>query len=194
MILYELRRREPVLEIRAFASVPLSGASASAMATYTVFSGFLFLNTLYLQGTRGLSPLGAGLRLLPFALATIIGAPLSGRIVGRYGARLSLIAGGLAMLASGLLLTRLTAHTPYPYLAFTYALLGGGIATVNPPITNTAVSGLPPSMSGVAAAITSTSRGTGQAIGVAVLGALAGADVHARSARGSRKPPTSRGG
>ncbi len=177
MVCYELHRREPVLEIRAFRSAPLSGASTSAIAAYTVFSGFLFLNTLYLQGTRGLSPLGAGLRLLPFALATMIGAPVSGRIVGRYGTRLSLVAGGLAILVSGLLLTRLTAHTPYSYLAFTYALLGGGIATVNPPITNTAVSGLPPSMAGVAAAITSTSRQTGQAIGVAVLGALAGADV-----------------
>jgi EmrB/QacA subfamily drug resistance transporter len=174
LVAYELRQKEPLLEVRCFRSVPLAGASASAIATYAAMGGFLFLNTLYLQETRRLSPFEAGLHLLPLAVATFVMAPLSGRIVGNRGARLPLMAGGIALLAAGVMLTRLSDHTSYLYLTVAYVLVGGGIGTVNPPMTNTAVSGMPPSMAGVAAAVTSTSRQTGQALGVAVLGALAG--------------------
>ncbi len=55
-----------------------------------------------------------------------------------------------------------------------YALFGLGSGLINPPITNTAVSGMPPSQAGVAAAVASTGRQVGQTLGVAVLGALAG--------------------
>ena len=48
---------------------------------------------------------------------------------------------------------------------------------VNPPITNTAITGMPPSQAGVAAAVASTSRQVGATLGVAVLGALAGGDT-----------------
>ncbi|MBO0769741.1 MAG: DHA2 family efflux MFS transporter permease subunit [Solirubrobacterales bacterium] len=179
LIHYELGRRQPLLEVRAFASAPLSGASASAIATYASFGGFLFLNTLYLQDVRHLSALAAGVRLLPMALATFVGAPLSGRVVGARGARLPLLCGGAALAVAGIMLTRLSAHTPYIYLAISYVLLGGGVGVLNPPITNTAVSGMPPTMAGVAAAVTSTSRQTGQTVGVAVLGALAGGGLAA---------------
>ena len=48
---------------------------------------------------------------------------------------------------------------------------------INPPITNTAITGMPPSQAGVAAAVASTSRQVGATLGVAVLGALAGGDT-----------------
>jgi EmrB/QacA subfamily drug resistance transporter len=174
---YELRRREPLLEVRCFRSVPLAGASASALATYASMGGFLFLNTLYLQDSRGLSPFDAGLHLLPLAAATFVMAPLSGRIVANHGTRIPLMAGGLSLLVAGAMLTRLTDHTSFAYLTISYVLIGGGVGALNPPMTNTAVSGMPPSMAGVAAAVTSTSRQTGQTIGVAVLGALAGGGI-----------------
>ena len=177
LVRYELRRREPLLEVRCFHSAPLAGASASAVATYAAMGGFLFLNTLYLQDSRGLSPLDAGLHLLPLAVATFVMAPLSGRIVANHGGRIPLMAGGLALLVAGAMLTRLTDHTSFVYLSVSYVLIGGAVGTLNPPITNTAVSGMPPSMAGVAAAVTSTSRQTGQTIGVAVLGALAGGGI-----------------
>ena len=54
---YELRRREPLLEVRWFRSAPFSGASAIALCAFAALGAFLFLNTLYLQDVRGLSPL-----------------------------------------------------------------------------------------------------------------------------------------
>jgi MFS family permease len=53
--------------------------------------------------------------------------------------------------------------------------IGGGL--VNPPITNTAVSGMPAAQAGVASAIASTSRQVGMTLGVAVIGAISGGAV-----------------
>ena len=66
----------------------------------------------------------------------------------------------------------LTAATPVAELAVVYAVFGIGFGFVNPPISNTAVSGMPPAQAGVAASIASTSRQVGSALGVAVTGSL----------------------
>jgi EmrB/QacA subfamily drug resistance transporter len=177
LVRYERRIAEPLIEMRFFGSAPFSGASAIAIAVFSAQGGFLFLNTLYLQESRGLSPLIAGLCTLPMALGLLIMAPITGRFIGTHGTRLPLVAGGLGVIAAGVMLTRITDSTPYPYLLGAYLVLGLGLGVLNPPITNTAVSGMPASMAGVAAAIASTSRQFGATLGVAVLGALAGGAV-----------------
>jgi EmrB/QacA subfamily drug resistance transporter len=177
LVRYELARREPLLEVRFFASAPFSGASAIAVCLFAAMGGFLFLNTLYLQNVRGLSPLHAGLYTLPMAAMTVVFAPLSGRLVGRRGARPSLVAGGAAVLIGAVLLTGLTPTTPVGLLFVAYLIFGFGSGAVNPPITNTAVSGMPPSQAGVAAAVASTSRQVGMTLGVAVVGAVAGGGI-----------------
>jgi EmrB/QacA subfamily drug resistance transporter len=177
LVLYELRRREPLVEIRFFRSVPFAGASVTAVGVFAAVGGFLFLNTLYLQDARGLSPLDAGLYTLPMAAAMLVASPLSGRIVGSRGTRLPLVIGSLALIASGLLLTTITSTTSDLLLFVAYLLFGTGTGLINPPITNTAITGMPPSQAGVAAAVASTSRQVGATLGVAVLGALAGGDM-----------------
>jgi EmrB/QacA subfamily drug resistance transporter len=174
LVLYELRRREPLLEMRFFRSAPFSGASTIAVCVFAAMGGFLFLNTLYLQEVRHLSPLDAGLYMLPMAVMVLVCSPLSGRIVSRRGARIPLVAASLALIAGSVTLTRLTPTTPVGYLLAAYLVFGIGAGLVNPPITNTAVSGMPPSQAGVAAAIASTSRQVGFTLGVAVIGAIAG--------------------
>jgi EmrB/QacA subfamily drug resistance transporter len=174
LVAFELRREQPLIEVRFFGSAPFSGASAIAVCAFAALGGFLFLNTLYLQDVRGLSPLDAGLYTLPMAALMLVIAPLSGRLVGNRGSRLPLVGGSLGLIASAAILTQLTASTPFALLVVSYVLFGLGFGLVNPPITNTAVSGMPPSQAGVAAAVASTSRQVGQTLGVAVLGALAG--------------------
>jgi EmrB/QacA subfamily drug resistance transporter len=174
LVRYELRRSEPLIEVRFFRSAPFSGATAIAVAMFAALGGFLFLNTLYLQNVRGLSPLSAGLYTLPMAGLMLVVAPLTGRFVGNHGPRLPLIGGSLALIASGVILAQLTAHTAFGVLVVAYVLFGLGSGLINPPITNTAVSGMPPSQAGVAAAVASTGRQVGQTLGVAALGALAG--------------------
>jgi EmrB/QacA subfamily drug resistance transporter len=177
LIAFELRRKEPLLEMRFFRSAPFAGASAIAILAFAALGGFLFLNTLYLQDVRGLSPFHAGLYMLPMAGMLVVFAPLSGRLVGRVGSRPSLVIGGGALVVSAVILTRLTPSTLTGYLLGSYFLAGIGLGLLNPPITNTAVSGMPPSQAGVAAAIASTSRQVGVTLGVAVIGAIASGSV-----------------
>ncbi len=173
----ELRREQPLLEMRFFRSAPFSGASAIAVCAFAAQGGFLFLNTLYLQDVRGLSPLHAGLYMLPMAAMTLVFAPLSGRLVGRRGTRSPIVIAAGAVIVAAVMLTRLTATTPAAYLLAAYFVFGFGLGLVNPPITNTAVSGMPPSQAGVAAAVASTSRQVGMTLGVAVVGAIAGGNL-----------------
>ncbi|HLH66686.1 MAG TPA: MFS transporter [Solirubrobacteraceae bacterium] len=174
LVAWELRRSEPLLEMRFFKSAPFAAASAIAVALFVALGGFLFLNTLYLQEVRGLSPLHAGLYTLPMAGLMVLAAPLAGVMVAARGTRAPIVSGGLALIAGGLIMTRLDAHTPLGVLFSAYVLFGFGAGLLGPPITNTAITGMPPSQAGVAGAVASSSRQIGQTIGVALLGALAG--------------------
>jgi EmrB/QacA subfamily drug resistance transporter len=178
LIAYEPRRKEPLLDLRFFRSAPFTGATLIAVSALAALGGFLFLNTLYLQDVRGLSALSAGLYTLPLAVMTLLLAPLSGWIVGRWGPRLPLVVAGVAMTAGGLLLTSLAPGTSVARLMTAYVIFGVGTGLVNAPITNTAVSGMPRSQAGVAAAIASTSRQVGQSLGVAVVGAAVTSAMH----------------
>ena len=100
----ESRRAEPLLDPRFFASVPFSAATLTAVAAFSAFAGFLFLNALYLQDVRGYSPLHAGLLTVPMAAMAALLPPISGRMVARRGARLPLVIGGVGIAASGCLL------------------------------------------------------------------------------------------
>ena len=172
LLVQEPRRTDPLLELRFFRSAPFSGATVIAISAFGAFSGFLFLNTLYLQEVRGLSALQAGLCTLPLAVMTLIFAPLSGRLVGSHGPRVPLLAAGSAMCAGGLMLTGLDTGTSLEWLLASYLVFGVGFGLVNAPITNTALSGMPRSQAGVAAAVASTSRQIGAALGVAVVGSV----------------------
>jgi EmrB/QacA subfamily drug resistance transporter len=174
LVPYELRRREPLLELRWFRSAPFSGASAIALCAFAALGAFLFLNTLYLQEVRGLSPLRAGLCMLPMALMVLVFAPLSGRLVGSRGPRPPLLAAGVGLIVAVAMLTQLRADSSIGYVLLAYTVFGAGFGLVNPPITNTAVSGMPAAQAGVAAAVASTSRQVGLTLGVALAGAIAG--------------------
>ena len=104
------------------------------------------------------------------AAMTAICAPISGRLVGSRGTRPSLLVAGVAMTAGTLLLTTVSLDSGRWLLFSAYLLFGVGFGTVNAPITNTAVSGMPLAQAGVAAAVASTSRQVGTALGVAVVG------------------------
>ncbi len=178
LVAVESARREPLIDLRFFSSAPFSGATLAALASFAALSGFLFLNSLYLQDVRGYSPLHAGLLTLPMAVMTAVVAPLSGRLVAARGARLPLAAAGAAIAAGSLLLIGLAPTTPFALLIASYVVIGFGFGMVNAPISTTAMSGMPTAQAGVAAAIASTGRQTGASLGVAVAGSLiAGAAV-----------------
>jgi EmrB/QacA subfamily drug resistance transporter len=172
-LVVEAHRRQPLLEPGLFRSPPFSGAAIVATLAFVVFAGFLFVNQLFLQEVRGYSPVLAGLLLVPTTLGNVVLSPLSGRITADRGPRLPVTLAALLMVAGCVVLALAAADAPIPVLLAAYAAIGSGVGLVNAPITNAAVSGLPPDRSGVAGAVTSTFRQVGNALGVALLGSLA---------------------
>jgi EmrB/QacA subfamily drug resistance transporter len=172
LLRYEPRREDPLVELRFFRSVPFASSIAIAVAAFGAFGGFLFLNTLYLQEVRGLSPVEAGLATVPLALAIVVISPLSGRLVGRRGPRLPLVIAGVFLVVGCAMLTGIDAGTPLGALIAAYVVFGIGFGFVNAPITNAAVSGMPRAQAGVASAIATTSRQFGQTLGVAIVGSM----------------------
>jgi len=172
LLIYEPRRDEPLIDLRFFRSIPFSSSIGLALSAFAAFGGFLFLNTLYLQDGRGLSPLQAGLATMPMALMICLISPISGRVVGHRGPRVPLAIAGACMMVACALLAEVDASTPLAQLLAIYVVFGIGFGFVNVPITNAAVSGMPRAQAGVAAAIASGSRQVGHTLGVAVVGAI----------------------
>ena len=97
LVRYERQRVEPLLDLRFFRSLPFALATLVAVIAFASFSGFLFLNSLYLQESRGLGPSAAGLATLPIAVALMVFSPISGRLVGAGRVRLAIVVAGAAL-------------------------------------------------------------------------------------------------
>ncbi|MER6453110.1 MFS transporter [Streptomyces sp900105245] len=182
----EFRRSEPLIDPRLFRGRSFSGAVVGATAVFVALNVTLLLNTLYLQHGRGYSALAAGTVTLPMAVGATVCAPWSGRLVGRVGPRLPLILGAVFITSGGLCLTGIEQHTSLLLLLLASLLIGVGFGFANAPLTNTAVSGLPPARAGVAGANTSTARQFGAALGIALAGAFVSGTESAGLARASR--------
>jgi EmrB/QacA subfamily drug resistance transporter len=171
---YESRRHDPFIDLRFFRSIPFSSATMIAVCAFAAWGAFLFMMSLYLQDERGFSAMHTGLVYLPVAIGALIFSPLSGRMVGRFGSRPSLLTSGTLITLAALMLTRLSATTPVWQLLVVFAVFGIGFSVVNAPVTNAAVSGMPTDRAGAASAVASTSRQVGVSLGVALCGSLAG--------------------
>jgi EmrB/QacA subfamily drug resistance transporter len=179
---YESRRRDPFIDLRFFRSIPFASATMIAVCAFAAWGAFLFLMSLYLQSERGFSAMHTGLIFLPVAVGALIFSPLSGRMVGRFGSRPSLLIAGTLITAATLMLTRLTATTAVWQLLVIFAVFGIGFSMVNAPITNAAVSGMPTDRAGAASAVASTSRQIGVSVGVALCGSVTGSALAAAGA------------
>jgi Na+/melibiose symporter-like transporter len=174
ILAYEPRRLDPLLELRLFRSVPFSAAILMALFGLCAFGAFLFVTTLYLQDVRGLPALTAGLCLLPVGVMIVVLSPPTGGLVGRRGPRLPLVISGAALALGGGASIWLGPATPLAAVLAVYLLFGIALGTINPPITNSAISGMPTSMAGVAASLASVGRQTGTTLGVAISGTIVG--------------------
>lgn len=147
-LFYESRRRDPFIDLRFFRSIPFASATVIAVCAFASWGAFLFMMSLYLQDERGFSAMQTGLIYLPIAIGALVFSPLSGRMVGRFGARPSLVAAGTLITAATLMLASLSATTPVWQLLVVFAVFGIGFSMVNAPVTNAAVSGMPTDRAG----------------------------------------------
>src|SRR6478752_1736405 len=102
---YESRRHDPFIDLRFFRSIPFASATMIAVCAFAAWGAFLFMMSLYLQGYRGYSAMHTGLLYLPLAIGALIFSPLSGRLVGRFGGRPSLIAAGVLVTSATIMMS-----------------------------------------------------------------------------------------
>lgn len=183
-VVHELRVEHPLIDQRIFASRPLSAASGSVAVTFFALFGSLFVFTQYLQLVHGYSPLSAGVRALPFAVATGIASPLSPMLARRLGAR-NLVATGLALMGAGLFdLSRVHVSSGYPVMALAVAVMGAGMGLVMAPASSTIMTSVPAHQAGAGSAVNDTIREVGGALGVAIVGSLTAAVYRSRVTAG----------
>ena len=143
VILYEPRRKDPLIDLRFFRSAPFSGATLIAISAFAAFSGFLLINTLYLQDVRGYSPLQAGLCTLPMAAAALVCSPLSGARAQPPRAAAAAVHRRQLHGRERRRADNADAVDAAGAAARVYAVFGIGFGCVNPPITYTAVRACP---------------------------------------------------
>ncbi|HUZ22143.1 MAG TPA: MFS transporter [Streptosporangiaceae bacterium] len=176
----ESRAAHPLLDLK-FLRVPrFLAANLVAFCAYFATFAVFFFTALYLQEVVGYSGYQIALAFLPMTTLMIAASLLAGRWTSAAGPRWSIFIGCL-MFSAGLLLTTLTLspNPAYAPLAAALALTGIGIGTTVVPITSSALSAVPPERSGMAASASNTSREIGAVTGVAILGALVNAQLHA---------------
>lgn len=179
-VVVERHVAEPLVELRFFKSPPFSAAGVAAILTFLVMGGFLFVNSLYLQDVRRASALMAGVALLPATVFIGALSPVAGRLVNRVGPRPPLVLGGVFSAAGTAVLAFSGAGSGYGLLVLAYSLLGIGMGFVNPPITTTALAGMPPAQAGVAGGVAAATRQVGTVLGIALLGSLLAEGLRAR--------------
>jgi DHA2 family methylenomycin A resistance protein-like MFS transporter len=171
-VLVERRIARPLLPRGLFRDPSLGAGTAVGLLLNLGFYGQLFVFNLYLQEVRGLSPLLAGLALLPEAAVVSIASIASGRLTARAGPRPAMLAGLVAGAAGLFGLIAAGADTPYALLVAPLVATGAGMAFTMPAATTAVVEAAPAALAGVAAGLINAARQAGGAIGVAVLGAL----------------------
>jgi len=176
----ELRIANPLIDLRVFTSRAFSAAAGAVTVIFFALFGSLFVLTQYLQLVQGYSPLSAGLRALPFALAMAAVSPVSPLIAARLGTRVIMPA-GMALMGLGLLdLSTAGVHTPYPPIAVAVAIMGAGMGLVMAPASTAIMNTVPAHQAGAGSAINDTIREVGGALGVAIIGSLSAAVYRSR--------------
>jgi EmrB/QacA subfamily drug resistance transporter len=171
-VAWELRREQPMLEIRFFRDPRFSAASLTIMLVFFALFGALFFLTQLLQFVMGFTALEAGVRTIPSAVAVMAAAPLSAPLVQRLGTKL-VVAAGLTLVAAAMFsLATFDVGDGYGPVLAAMVVLGLGMGLVMAPATESVMGSLPLEQAGVGSATNDTTRELGGALGVAILGSL----------------------
>ncbi|MGW8376331.1 MFS transporter [Streptomyces sp. ODS28] len=174
---WETRVPEPLLPMSLFRSVPLAAGTVLMVLMAFGFMGGLFFVTFYLQNVHGMSPLDSGLRLLPLTAMMIVGSPLAGSVITRFGPRIPLVSAMVIAAVALYGLSTLETDSTTLTTSFWFALLGLGLAPVMVGATEVIVGNAPLRHAGVAGGLQQAAMQVGGSLGTAVLGAVMASKV-----------------
>ena len=160
----------PMVPLSLFGSRVFSAAALTQFLMAASIFATAYVTSQYFQIARGYSPLGTGLRFLPWTMTPLLIAPIAGKLVDRVGAR-ALAAPGLVLQALGFLWILHEAHNRAGYAAFVvpFVLAGVGISMALPAPSAAGLNAAPPALLGRSAGVLNTLQQIGQAFGVAVV-------------------------
>ena len=171
-VAWQRRVEEPLLDLSLFANPRFTAASTTIMVLFFTLFGFLFLSTQYLQFVLGYSPSAAGVRVLPYAGAMIVFAPLSSKLVMRLGTK-RVATAGMLLFSTGLAVAAtIGTGTGYGRLGIALLFMGAGMGLAGAPATESIMGSLPPERASIGAAVNDTTRELGGALGVAIVGSI----------------------
>lgn len=174
-VVRQLRLPHPLLDVRLFANPVISGALGVFLLAATALGGVYLLFTQYLQLVEGLSPLQAGLWVLPAAALLVVVSTFSPVLVRRIRPGV-LIAIGLAVQVVGyLMLTQVGSTGGLPLLIAGFIVLYPAVAPSMALTTNLVVGSVPPEKTGAASGLATTASDLGISLGIAVIGSIAAA-------------------
>ena len=175
---------DPMLDLGLFRIRRFSTSLAAyALSIAIVFGAFVFI-LQHLQLVLGLSPLRAGLWMIPSGLAFVVGGMVTPLLVRRIRPGF-VMAGGLALSAAGFVpLTSVDPGTGVGLLVFAFVVFSLGLAPVITLATDLIVGSAPRERAGAASAISETGAEFGGALGIAILGSIGIAVYRTRLADG----------
>jgi DHA2 family multidrug resistance protein-like MFS transporter len=173
------RTASPMLDVTLFRNPAFSAACGAVTLVMFALFGAVFFMSFYLQYARDYTPLEAGVRLLPVAVALSFFAPRSAALVHRIGAKAVCAAGMLLMTAAFAGYRLIDAETSIWWVLLLLFVQGTGMAHVVAPATESIMSTLPRERAGAGSAVNTTVRQVGGALGVAILGSILSASYRA---------------
>ncbi len=165
--------REPLLPLELFRDRNFALSNAAIALVGLAITAMPLPITFYYQIARGLEPTESALMLAPMAVATLIMAPIVGRLTDRVNPKWVALAGFTVSAAALLWLSSLMgSDTPFWVLLIPAAFLGIGTSGIWSPLAATATRNLPMAQAGAGSGIYNTTRQVGAVLGSAAVAAL----------------------
>jgi EmrB/QacA subfamily drug resistance transporter len=169
---WELRNPDPMLDIGLFRNPNMAIGSGTIALQFFALYGLFFVILQYYQLSHGFSPFKSAVVTVPIGILSMVGAPMSARMVGRLGPRIVVGTGLLTTAAGFLILSRATPASPLGLLVPGECLVGLGMGQTTAPSTTLIMSAVRRAKAGIGSAVNDTSRELGGALGIAVLGSV----------------------
>ncbi len=181
-LLQEAHASEPILPLTLFTNRIIAISSIGGVILGVVLFGVTSYVPLFVQGVKGGTATSAGVTLGPMLLAWPIASTLSGKIILRYGYRLTAVVGALLVTIGVGLVTLLQASSTLPYIVVAMLVIGTGLGLMSTSFVISVQNAVPWNLRGVATASTQFFRTMGGTVGVALMGTILNLQMAARFA------------
>lgn len=167
------RAANPLYDLKIAGRRPFWVAALAGIIVFGTLMGALFVGQQFLQNVLGYSTLKAGAAILPAAVFMVVSAPISARLILRFGSRVTLLAGDVfCLLGFVVMLVLWTETSPYWQVALAFSCVGIGVGLAGTPAARALTGSVPVRRVGMASGTADLQRDLGGAIMQSILGAV----------------------